>query len=61
MKLCFPVNEAVCRAVIDASRGPATILMAPPVGSITTDAASVVTWCKQFAVQIAVAPFGPGG
>lgn len=30
-----------------------------PVGSIPADAASVVIWCKQFAVQFAVAPLAP--
>jgi len=32
-----------------------------PAGSIPTDAASVVIWCKQFAVQFAVAPLATGG
>lgn len=31
-----------------------------PAGSIPTDAASVVIWCKQFAVQFAVAPLEEG-
>ena len=30
-----------------------------PAGSTPTDAASVVIWCKQFAVQFAVAPLAP--
>ena len=32
-----------------------------PAGSIPTDAASVVIWCKQFAVQFAVAPLATEG
>ena len=32
-----------------------------PAGSIPTDAASVVIWCKQFAVQFAVAPLAAEG
>jgi hypothetical protein len=32
-----------------------------PAGSIPTDAASVVIWCKQFAVQFAVAPLATVG
>jgi hypothetical protein len=32
-----------------------------PPGMLPTDAASVVIWCKQFAVQFAVAPLLPSG
>ncbi|MCI0584797.1 MAG: DM13 domain-containing protein [Chloroflexi bacterium] len=48
-------------AAIDLGRLKATdgnFNMDLPAGSTPTDAASVVIWCKQFAVQFAVAPLG---
>ncbi|HEX5148914.1 MAG TPA: DM13 domain-containing protein, partial [Candidatus Limnocylindrales bacterium] len=59
-----PEATGYAEAAIELGRLKATdgaFNMDLPAGSIPIDAASVVIWCKQFAVQFAVAPLAAEG